>query len=277
MTHSGTDYVNLISNSSGLFAYGGLEVFGQGVAAGSPVAYIHGGLSLFSGGTTSGTANKLIGLAAGGVNAGSTDAINGGQLFNSNQAIATAFGTTLDASGNQVAPSYTLSNANTIAGTTVRRATWAGASARSMRRWASSTPRSPTSTTTAPATSRPGGLKDGTDDAVAIALRSPPAQVQRPPAVFPHTTPRRTTTPWPSEAAPSPPVVVPLPSATRPMPIFTNVAIGAGADASGSGRRSMALGINSKATASDAVALGASSVADRDNTVSVVRAPRSAR
>ncbi|SAL52437.1 YadA domain-containing protein [Caballeronia humi] len=68
---------NFIANSKGAFVYGGLEVFGTGVAAGSPAAYIHGGLSLFSNGTTSGTTNKLIGLAAG---TAPTDAVNLSQL-----------------------------------------------------------------------------------------------------------------------------------------------------------------------------------------------------
>ncbi len=49
----------------------------------------------------------------------------------------------------------------------------------------------------------------------------------------------------------------------------TNIAIGAGADASGTTRTAVALGIGSKVTGWNSVALGGSSVADRDNTVSV--------
>ena len=84
--------LNLISNSSGLIARGGLEIFGDGVPAGSPAAYIHGQLSLFSNGTTSGTANKIIGVAEGTVLQGSADAVNGGQLYGVSQSVAGALG-----------------------------------------------------------------------------------------------------------------------------------------------------------------------------------------
>ncbi|WP_277352286.1 hypothetical protein [Paraburkholderia aromaticivorans] len=79
------DGLNLVSNKTGLFVTGGLEVFGTGVIAGLPAAYVHGGLSLFSNGTTSGTANKLIGLTPAAVTANSTDAVNGAQLYAANR------------------------------------------------------------------------------------------------------------------------------------------------------------------------------------------------
>ncbi|QGW65803.1 hypothetical protein GOY17_13325 [Lysobacter soli] len=72
------------------------------------LASFHGGLEMNS--------TKITGLAAGNVASGSADAINGDQLFDSNTAIAAAFGSPLDASGNVTAPSYALANANTIGG-----------------------------------------------------------------------------------------------------------------------------------------------------------------
>lgn len=100
--------LNLISNSSGLIARGGLEIFGDGVPSGSPAAYIHGQLSLFSNGTTSGTANKIIGVAAGTVSAGSTDAVNGGQLYGVSQSVAGALGggSTVNPDGSVARPEY---------------------------------------------------------------------------------------------------------------------------------------------------------------------------
>ena len=100
--------LNLISNSSGLIARGGLEIFGDGVSAGSPVAYLHGQLSLFSNGTTSGTANKIIGVAAGTVSAASTDAVNGSQLYGVSQSVAGALGgnSTVNPDGSVARPQY---------------------------------------------------------------------------------------------------------------------------------------------------------------------------
>ena len=60
---------------------------------------------------------KITSLGAGTVANGSADAVNGDQLFDSNAAIAAAFGSPLDASGYVTAPSYALANANTIGGT----------------------------------------------------------------------------------------------------------------------------------------------------------------
>jgi hypothetical protein len=71
--------LNFISNANGALINGGLEVFGTGVAAGSPAAYIHGGLSLFSGPGTTGAANKIVGVAPGALTAGSTEAVTGDQ------------------------------------------------------------------------------------------------------------------------------------------------------------------------------------------------------
>ena len=100
--------LNLISNSSGLIARGGLEIFGDGVSYGSPAAYIHGQLSLFSNGTTSGTANKIIGVAAGTVSAASTDAVNGSQLYGVSQSVAGALGggSTVNPDGSVARPQY---------------------------------------------------------------------------------------------------------------------------------------------------------------------------
>ncbi|MCP3368240.1 YadA-like family protein [Bradyrhizobium cajani] len=55
-----------------------------------------------------GAERKLVNLANGTIASGSTDAVNGGQLYTANQRVAAAFGTTLDASGQLVAPSYTI-------------------------------------------------------------------------------------------------------------------------------------------------------------------------
>ena len=71
--------LNFASNANGAFINGGLEVFGTGVAASSPAAYIHGQLSLFSGPGTTGAANKIVGVAAG---TAATDAVNVQQLTN---------------------------------------------------------------------------------------------------------------------------------------------------------------------------------------------------
>jgi trimeric autotransporter adhesin len=71
--------LNFASNANGAFINGGLEVFGTGVAAGSPAAYIHGQLSLFSGPGTTGAANRIVGVAAG---SAATDAVNVQQLTN---------------------------------------------------------------------------------------------------------------------------------------------------------------------------------------------------
>ncbi len=51
-------------------------------------------------------------LAAGAVNAGSSDAVNGAQLFAANQAVSTHLGggSTVDASGNVTAPTYTINS-----------------------------------------------------------------------------------------------------------------------------------------------------------------------
>lgn len=51
-------------------------------------------------------------LAAGAVNAGSSDAVNGAQLFAANQAVSTHLGggSTLDANGNVTAPTYTINS-----------------------------------------------------------------------------------------------------------------------------------------------------------------------
>lgn len=105
----------MVSNTNGLFVSGGLEIFGTNVAAGMPTAYIHGGLSLFSGGTTSGTANKLIGLASGNVSSTSTDGVNGSQLFSLAQSASTAIGggSTVNTNGTISAPTYALEDGKT--------------------------------------------------------------------------------------------------------------------------------------------------------------------
>ena len=46
--------------------------------------------------------------ADGTIASGSTDAATAGQLYTANQRVAAAFGTTLDGSGQLVAPSYTI-------------------------------------------------------------------------------------------------------------------------------------------------------------------------
>jgi len=103
----GINGTNFISNQNGAFVNGGLEVFGANGAAGAPVAYVHGSMSLSSDGTTSGTANKLIGLAAG---TAGTDAVNVGQLT----PVVTALGggAAIAADGSVTAPTYTLKGTN---------------------------------------------------------------------------------------------------------------------------------------------------------------------
>ena len=98
---AGTNGTNLISDQAGAFINGGLEVFGSDVAAGSPVAYLHGGLSLFSNGATSGTANKLIGVAAG---TQTTDGVNVAQI----KPLVSALGgtTAFNADGSVTGPTY---------------------------------------------------------------------------------------------------------------------------------------------------------------------------
>ncbi|QSX76366.1 hypothetical protein HIV01_007795 [Lysobacter arenosi] len=102
--------LNLISNGNGLFARGGLEVFGNNVVAGKPAAYIHGGLSLFGGPGMTGTTNKLMGLANG---TADTDAVNVSQL----KGVTTALGGGADvnADGTIKAPSYTVQGQANIA------------------------------------------------------------------------------------------------------------------------------------------------------------------
>jgi len=53
-------------------------------------------------------ARRLTGVSAGALNAASTDAVNGSQLFGTNQSVANALGTTVAADGTIVAPSYTV-------------------------------------------------------------------------------------------------------------------------------------------------------------------------
>src|SRR5690606_2777141 len=54
---------------------------------------------------------KITGLAAGNINGvGSTDAVNGGQLYTVNKNIADALGTQLDANGALEKPTYTVSD-----------------------------------------------------------------------------------------------------------------------------------------------------------------------
>src|SRR5262249_18892094 len=65
-----------------------------------------------------GNERRIVNLAPGTLSSTSTDAVNGNQLFAANQRTAAAFGTTLDASGQLVAPSYTVQGAtfNNVAG-----------------------------------------------------------------------------------------------------------------------------------------------------------------
>ena len=50
----------------------------------------------------------LTGVSAGALTSASTDAVNGSQLFTANERVAAAFGTTLDGTGQLIAPSYTI-------------------------------------------------------------------------------------------------------------------------------------------------------------------------
>jgi autotransporter adhesin len=57
-----------------------------------------------------GNERKIVNVAAGTLTAGSTDAVNGGQLLTANQRVAAAFGggAGLDVNGQLTAPSYTI-------------------------------------------------------------------------------------------------------------------------------------------------------------------------
>src|SRR5450756_559613 len=57
-----------------------------------------------------GTERKIVNMASGTIAGGSTDAINGGQLYTANQRVAAAFGggAGLDGNGQLTAPSYTI-------------------------------------------------------------------------------------------------------------------------------------------------------------------------
>ena len=57
---------------------------------------------------SAGNERKIVNVADGTIASGSTDAVTGGQLFTANQRVAAAFGTTLDANNQLVAPSYTI-------------------------------------------------------------------------------------------------------------------------------------------------------------------------
>ncbi|MGP5076396.1 hypothetical protein ACTXGZ_13030, partial [Psychrobacter celer] len=56
--------------------------------------------------------NKIVNVAAGTIGSGSTDAVNGGQLFGTAQSVATSLGgnSTVNADGTVNAPSYELDN-----------------------------------------------------------------------------------------------------------------------------------------------------------------------
>jgi trimeric autotransporter adhesin len=58
----------------------------------------------------SGTERKIVNMASGNIGSGSTDAVNGGQLFTANQRVAAVFGggAGLDVNGQLTAPSYTI-------------------------------------------------------------------------------------------------------------------------------------------------------------------------
>src|SRR5206468_444320 len=55
-----------------------------------------------------GSERKIVNVAAGALSSTSTDAVNGSQLLTANQRVASAFGTTLDGSGQLNAPNYTI-------------------------------------------------------------------------------------------------------------------------------------------------------------------------
>ncbi|MDR7134632.1 autotransporter adhesin/uncharacterized coiled-coil protein SlyX, partial [Lysobacter niastensis] len=214
---------------------------------------------------------RITGLGAGLVSAASTEAINGGQLFDSNSAVAGAFGgtSTVNAAGNVTAPSYALSNANTIAGNTGA----AGDVGTGFGKVDAALGKLNTSVTNLNNGStryfKAGGLRDGTDDAYttenSVAAGASASAIAAYSGYNP--TPYSQAVAIGNHASAYGAGAIAIGDTAKAD--YTNIALGAGADASGSERRSMALGINSKVTAWDAVALGASSVADRANTVSV--------
>ncbi|MBV7585246.1 hypothetical protein KW851_20620, partial [Pseudomonas sp. PDM33] len=77
----------------------------------------NGGLTVGAGQTVSMGGNKVTNVADGNVASGSKDAVDGGQLYNTVSTTATALGTTLGANGAITAPSYALTHANSINGT----------------------------------------------------------------------------------------------------------------------------------------------------------------
>ncbi|BDU17369.1 ESPR-type extended signal peptide-containing protein [Lysobacter auxotrophicus] len=80
---------------------------------------LHAPGSIVLDGVTDLANHKIIGLAGGSIADNSLEAVNGDQLFDSNRALAAAFGggSTVDSNGFVTAPSYALTKANAIGGT----------------------------------------------------------------------------------------------------------------------------------------------------------------
>jgi trimeric autotransporter adhesin len=121
-TAAGQDNATAIGNGA-LANAANASAFGQGAQANASNSVAIGVGSVANVANTVsvgavGAERQIVNMANGNIAGGSTDAINGGQLFTANQRVAAAFGggAALDGSGQLTAPSYT------IAGTTYNNA-----------------------------------------------------------------------------------------------------------------------------------------------------------
>ncbi|SAK41261.1 hemagglutinin [Caballeronia pedi] len=111
----------IIMSESGTSTQSGSNAWmavGQTSTTGAGTITLYGPNGITLNGPTSLSNNKITSLTAGTVSSGSADAVNGGELYNTASTAASALGTTLGANGAIVAPSYALTNANSIGGTT---------------------------------------------------------------------------------------------------------------------------------------------------------------
>ncbi len=113
-TAAGEDNATAIGNGA-LANAANASAFGQGAQANATNSVALGFGSVANVANTVsvgsvGNERQIVNLASGTVAAGSTDAVNGGQLYTANQRVAAAFGggAGLDVSGQLTAPSYTI-------------------------------------------------------------------------------------------------------------------------------------------------------------------------
>lgn len=113
-TAAGEDNATAIGNSA-LANAANASAFGQGAQANATNSVALGFGSVANVANTVsvgavGAERQIVNMANGNIAAGSTDAVNGGQLFTANQRVASAFGggAGLDVNGQLTAPSYTI-------------------------------------------------------------------------------------------------------------------------------------------------------------------------